>query len=132
MSTPDFPGTSPHSKKVLTLVKVSQWSTSDYFLDPTTRNVGESVKRRRFLSERDAFRWIAGSFRRVLLWPKTRWQQCPGIRPAALWQVAYERQERSQRIALFISTLKSENTNPTLLPPCSWTLHLIMMITRNT
>ena len=36
----------------------------------TTRNSGENVKRRRLLFARDAFRRIAGSFRRVLLGPK--------------------------------------------------------------
>ena len=41
----------------------------------TTRNSGENVKRRQLLFARDAFRWIAGSFRRILLGPKRRWQQ---------------------------------------------------------
>ena len=42
---------------------------------------------------------IACSIRRVLLGPKMRWPQCAGMRPAALWQVTYDRQESLQTTA---------------------------------
>ena len=45
------------------------------------------------------FRRIAGSFRRVLLGPKRRWQQYAGMRPAALLQVTHVRRESLQNIA---------------------------------
>ena len=56
--------------------------------------------RRHFLFACDAFRRIAGSFRRVSLGPKGWWQQnllYPGMRPAALWQVTYDRQRELAR-----------------------------------
>ena len=65
----------------------------------TARNFVETVKRRRFLFPRGAFHRVAGSLRRVWLGPKRRWQQCAGMRPAALWQVTHERQESLQHIA---------------------------------
>ena len=43
-------------------------------------------------------RRLAGSFRRVLLGPRRRWQQYAGVRPAALWQATYDRQESLQHI----------------------------------
>ena len=55
---------------------------------------------------RDASRRIAGSFRRVLLGPTRPLQQHTGMRPAALWQVTYERQESLQILRNIISTLK--------------------------
>ena len=66
-----------------------------------------------------AFRWIAGSFRRVLLGPKRCWQQFAGARPAALWQVTYERQESLRYIVFFnVNVEINKHTNPTLLAPC--------------
>ena len=72
--------------------------------------VCKNVKHIRFLFARNTLRRIAGSFRRVLLRPKGRWQLYAGMRPAALWQVTKERQESLRiRLRIFISTLKHKS-----------------------
>ena len=81
----------------------------------STRNLGENVKCRRFLFARDAFRRIAVSFGHVLLGPKRRWQQYAGMRPAALWQVAYERQ-RACKILPSASCRSPRPTRPFCCP----------------
>ena len=60
---------------------------------PPYKELGENFKRGRLPFARDAVRRIAGSRRRVLLGPTGRRQLHAGMRPAALWQVTFERRE---------------------------------------
>ena len=75
----------------------------------TTRTSGENVKGRRLLFASDAFRRIAGSFRRVLLGPKRRWQQYAGMRRPPCGK-SYERPESLQNIAECYFNVEQEKT----------------------
>ena len=60
---------------------------------------------------------LAGSFWRVLLGPKRRWQQYAGMCLAALWQATYERHESLRHVAVSCFNIEQHVYN--ILQPLS-------------